>query len=89
MTRIIISFAVVLLCAGAGSGDQDYELIIIGNSETICVKSLRMCKTAQGAISLGLYKIALPDTVTHCLPHPGCFSSDSNTIKGFNRDLWN
>jgi hypothetical protein len=78
------ALAAVALLTLASAGD--YELVTVPAApEPICTKSYETCNEAARAVrDFGLFR-DMGITKMLCLPHPGCFPPDSNTIKGYNR----
>ena len=72
--------AVVVLVAST-----DWALRVDGVPDPICAKSEAVCETARRAIRHGRWPLDLPaDVPTACVPSPGCFSPQSEVIRGFN-----
>lgn len=81
VTPAIFALAVVLAAA------SDWELVVEGVPERICAKSAAVCETARAAIRDDKWSLGVPaDARTECRPAPDCFSYESETIAGFNRE---
>jgi hypothetical protein len=88
----VFAASLVLSLAATGSGDPDlglgdYELIIEISptmNVTACAKSERMCLQAIESVRMHRWTEFDPSVPMRCTAHPGCFSPESNTIKGFN-----
>lgn len=50
-----------------------------------CAKSQETCELARTAAIRGWLQGVRPGAVMACVPHPGCFSYESETIEGYNR----
>lgn len=87
-----LALLVALGIAAAGTGENDYALLI-GDDPLTCAKSAGDCRAAIDALLAGRW-IPLPRSVPpgqrlpemsiFCVPHPGCFSERSNCIAGYN-----
>lgn len=77
--------AALLAVAFVAVGAADFELVVEGVHGPICAKSEAVCETARRAIRSGLWGVGVPpDATTACVPHPNCFSFESNFIARFN-----
>ncbi len=89
MTGLASYAAIGLLVAGAAvAGSGDY-MLIVPLPETpgrgICAKSQQSCEAARAAIKNGWFLTeVMRGAPTFCIPWPGCFSEESNVIRGYN-----
>ena len=78
----MIAYAAALILV-ATSGDY---ALVLSTGEEVCAKSADTCQAAIRAIERGWWPILPPGSGIRCEPRPqGCFSYESNTIRGFNR----
>jgi hypothetical protein len=62
------------------AGSTDWELVPAG----ICAKDEASCELALRQIEAGGMWRELKAIPQHCRPHPGCFSPESEVIRGYN-----
>lgn len=83
--KVSMILFVVLSPTSSYAGPDNYELVIAGFPKEwmpICTTNQKTCEEARTSIATGKSRLAIsPDTPTKCIPHSGCLTIRSETIR--------